>query len=98
MTKCSICKLPTAGKLNAALMEGRSARSVAAEFDVSPASRYRHIASRHPARTAVVQIPVAPDPGEDALTELIASLRDRALRGSDAAAREYRLALLAQQE
>ena len=88
---CSICSLTARGAIDDLLRSGRSVASVAADFEVSYQSLARH------ARSHVVRS-LPDDPGPDTvldpLVELVASLRRRALGGSDVAAREYRLALL----
>jgi transposase-like protein len=89
--RCSVCTLPTAGAIREALADGRSARAVADEFGISYDALTRH------ARNHLADQPHPAAPGvADPLEELIAVLRVRALGGSDAASREYRLALAAQ--
>jgi hypothetical protein len=92
---CSVCTRPDAAMLNDELRAGRSARSVALAFGLSDDAVGRH-ARHHLHRVAppvrVARREVAADP----LDELVVALRERALAGSDAASREYRLALQAQ--
>jgi hypothetical protein len=91
-TRCTICTDPRAHAIDAQLAAGRSARSLAAAFAVGVESMKRHARNHGPVPTATP--PAAP--GTDALDELVAALRVRALAGSDNASREYRLALQAQ--
>jgi len=88
---CSICALPLAGAMDELLRSGRSARAVAAEFEVSYDALTRHARS-HGRRPSVA----LPEPTGDPLDELVAALRVRALAGHPADTREYRLALAAQ--
>lgn len=92
---CTVCNLPEAGTINALLRDGRSARAVAAELGLSYDALTRH-ARNHASRPLVVRS-VATEPSADPLAELVTALRVRALAGSDAASREYRLALLARE-
>ena len=87
---CSICRLPSAGVVNDLLRSGRSASSVARDLGLSDdaVGRHRH----HVPREAPPSVPANGDP----LDELVAALRVRALAGSPADTREYRLALAAQ--
>jgi hypothetical protein len=96
---CSVCSRPNAGLINQFLLEGRSARSLAAEFELSADAVERHRNRHLPAGAlgGFVSSRRARSTG-DPLAELISSLRARALSGSDAAAREYRLALAAQSD
>jgi hypothetical protein len=80
------------------LRAGRSARSVAAELQLSHAALLRH-ARNHLRRDAPLPIPITGDNGavlDDPLDELVAALRLRALAGNPSDTREYRLALAAQ--
>lgn len=90
---CSICAVDALGAINAAIDEGRSLRSVAAEFEVSKDALGRH--HRHLNRLAW-----APSPNGngnlDPLDELVTMLRSRSQSGDPAVIREYRLALTAQ--
>ena len=88
---CSICSLPLAGAIDELLRSGRSARAVAAEFEVSYDALTRH--HRNHTRRAP---PAIPEAAGDPLDELVAALRVRALAGHPSDTREYRLALLAQ--
>jgi translation initiation factor IF-2 len=92
---CSICSLPDAGAIAVLLLEGRSARSVAMELGLPEDAMQRH-ARRHvaPVKLDAVRRRSTADP----LDELVAALRDRALAGDIASAREYRLALSAQSD
>jgi hypothetical protein len=95
---CTVCTLSTAGAVNQSLRDGRSAREVASEFGLSYDALTRH------ARNHLAAVPITGSgdllgsalPSRDPLEELTAALRTRALSGSDAASREYRLALAAQ--
>lgn len=106
---CSICRRTDAGAINALLQEGRSARSVASEFDLSEDAVQRH-ARNHAQRVmaAPVGVPAVftagssssqlSDSTADPLDELVAALRLRALAGDPGVAHEYRLALGAQND
>ena len=100
MRVCSICSRPDAGLINQFLLEGRSARSLAAEFELSPDAVERHHKRHMSAGASMVLAPSqrAPKATGDPLDELTSALRLRALGGSDQAAREYRLALAAQSD
>lgn len=95
MPRCSICSRPDAGAINALLVEGRSARSIAVELGLSEDAVQRH-AHRHVAHGAETSrrrdTPAAADP----LDELVDALRAQALAGSPAIVHQYRLALAAQ--
>jgi hypothetical protein len=91
---CTVCGRPDAGRINELLRSGRSARAVAGEYAVGYAALTRH-ARNHLSRPEIAN--GAADLGDlDPLDELVMTLRARALAGSDAASREYRLALAAQ--
>jgi hypothetical protein len=92
-TRCSICKDPRSQTIDAQLAAGRSARSIALEYRLGDQAMQRH-ARLH--TSAPTDAPVAS--GKDPLEELAASLRLRALAGSDSAARELRLVYAAQAE
>jgi hypothetical protein len=89
--RCQVCLDSRVQAIDAALATGKSARSLAREFSLSDRAMQRHAVSHKPAPE-----PVASPASVDPLAELIEHLRQRALGGSDAAAREYRLALAAQ--
>ena len=91
---CTVCALPTAGAIAELLRSGRSARAVAAEFGLSYDAVTRH-ARNHVAKRPSTPVP---DSGADPLDELVKALRVRALAGSPADTREYRLALAAQSD
>ncbi|MGD0248353.1 MAG: hypothetical protein ABSB75_04795, partial [Candidatus Limnocylindrales bacterium] len=100
---CSVCSRSDAGAINV-LLDGRSARSVAAEFGLSEDAVQRH-AKRHltkqarpPSDTVNPGTASQPLDPHDPLDELVTALRTRALAGSDSATREYRLALAAQSD
>lgn len=93
MNQCSICSDPRVQSVDAALAAGRSARGLAIELGLGPESMKRH--ARHAKERAATPV-AAQSPGVDALDELVAALRTRAIGGDTAAAREYRLALAAQ--
>lgn len=107
MPRCSICSRPDAGAINALLIEGRSARSVAVELGLSEDAVQRH-AHRHTVRpivaaprAAAVSPAAVATPGEllgagDPLDELVNALRTQALAGNPALVHQYRLALAAQ--
>src|SRR3990167_1201783 len=89
---CSICTRRDACTINALLVEGRSARSVALEMGLSEDAVQRH-AQKHritPLPSAVSIV--------DPLDELVNALRDHALAGNPAIIHQYRLALAAQSE
>ena len=104
---CTVCSRPDAGVVNAALAEGRSARSVALERGLSEDAVQRH-AHRHTvrpivaaSRAAAVPSAAVATPGEllaagDPLDELVNALRRQALAGNPALVHQYRLALAAQ--
>lgn len=92
--RCSICVRPDAGTINAALAEGRSARSVALEHGLSEDALQRHHAASHGARHTAVP-PASPLP-DHPLDELVDALRPHALTGDPQVAHQYRLALSAQ--
>ncbi len=90
--RCQVCLDDRLQAIDAALATGKSARSVANEYGLTPRAMQRHAVSHKPGPE-----PAAVPPATvNALAELIEHLRKRALGGSDAAAREYRLALAAQ--
>lgn len=95
-TPCSVCIHPERRSIDAALREGKSARSVGRQHDLgyNAVNRHRanHLLQAIDESTTDIDLADVADP----LSELILALRRRALAGSDAAAREYRLALLAQ--
>jgi transposase-like protein len=96
---CSICSRPDAGAVGELLRSGRSVRSVALEFGLSDDALGRH-ARHHVSRPAAPASshPRAAAPAGDPLDELVQALRVRALAGSPADTREYRLALAAQSD
>lgn len=146
---CSVCSRADAGTINELLLDGRSGRSVAAQFGVSDAAMGRHarhhlvrqpvpvsatsrrrdapaemLQSGRSVRSVALEVGLSEDAlgrhaknhlpasrlasrpprretlanrvANDPLDELVDALRARALAGSDAASREYRLALQAQ--
>ena len=98
--RCGVCSRPDAGAINAALTEGRSARSVAIERSLSEDAVQRH-ASRHLVRpTGGAPMPASvrtvPAAGVEPLDELVDALRTQALAGNPAIVHQYRLALQAQ--
>lgn len=89
---CLICIDPRVQAVDALLAGGRSARSLAIELGLPPEALKRHV--RNHQSLHVVSAVIQPPPtGADPLGELVAALRMRALAGSDAASREYRLGL-----
>ncbi len=101
--RCSVCARPDRGALDALLIEGRSARSVAVERGISEDALQRHAANHVPTRRlhgaavdrqppALADLGVTPDP----LDELVDALREQALAGNPAIVHQYRLALAAQ--
>jgi hypothetical protein len=98
---CTVCNHPSAATIAVSLMEGRSARAVAADYALSYAAMKRH-ARNHVARGQPSVIPTLQPTGDptaaaiDPLDELVAALRVRALSGDPSTAREYRLALATQ--
>jgi hypothetical protein len=93
---CTVCNHPSAATIAVSLMEGRSARAVAATYVLSYAAMKRHARNHVTPGSQPTHDPAGA--ALEPLDELIASLRGRALAGSDAAAREYRLALAAQSQ
>lgn len=102
--RCTVCARPDAGTINAALLDGRSARSVALEVGVSDDALQRHAANHLARAVAAIGPPVAqprvrqadrPSPA-DPIDELVEALRPHALKGDPQAAHQYRLALQAQ--
>ena len=93
--RCTICLDPRVQDVNAALAV-RSGRSVAQEYGLGVESMKRHARSHLPPSDPG---PTRSDPPTvNPLAELAGALKTRALNGSDAASREYRLVLAAQAE
>jgi hypothetical protein len=90
--RCSVCSSQSLPDVDYQLAAGRSSASIAAEFSLGREAVKRH--ARNHSKLAP-EPAEAPSDGADPLTELAASLRTRALAGSDNASREYRLALSA---
>lgn len=101
---CTICARPDAGTINALLAEGRSARSVAAEYGLSEDATQRHAARHLAARRKLSDEATVSRPRpvaqlvDDPLDELVDALRTQALAGNPAIVHQYRLALAAQAE
>lgn len=90
---CGICANPNRATIDAELLAGTTARRVASDYGLSYDATARH--ARNHAAAPRPSVPPPPDDA-DALDELTAALRLRALAGSDSATREYRLSLTAQ--
>jgi len=88
---CTVCTHPMSPDIDYELAAGRSSRALAAQYGLGPEAVKRHARNHAAALAPRADIPAESDP----LAELVASLRVRALAGSDAASREYRLALAA---
>ena len=88
---CTVCNHPQAQDIDFELAAGRSSRALASAYGLGPEAVKRHARNHAPQPAPITDEPTGADP----LDELAASLRTRALAGSDAAAREYRLALAA---
>ena len=86
MTRCTVCRHPERGRIDARIAGGESASAIAAEFGLNKMSVSRHLRN-HMAE--------AGSPASSALDELVDALRVRALGGDVGAAREYRLSLQA---
>ena len=96
---CRICSDDRVQVIDDALAVGRSARSLAVEFDLPPESLKRHVRNHLVTGVASVSAVGSSSSDPDALDELVAALRERALGGTNSGlAREYRLALNAQTE
>lgn len=95
---CTVCRLPSAGSIDALLASGRSVRSLAVELGLSRDALGRHARGHRGRRTASPSSssPATSDAPPDPLHELVVALRGRALAGDPGLAREYRLALAAQ--
>ena len=91
--QCMVCRHPEAGAIDEALRDGSTARAVAAEYALSYDAVTRHARNHLSRRTATLNGHAGGDP----LDELVDALRTRALAGDPVVAREYRLALSAQQ-
>jgi hypothetical protein len=94
MTRCTACRHPERGRIEAELAEGRSQSEVARAFDLDRLAVRRHLLNHVK--------PAAQEPrvnghatDDDPLVELVERLRPRGLDGSPAEVREYRLALAA---
>lgn len=93
--RCTVCIDPRVQEIDSVLAV-RSARSTAQEYGLGIESMKRH-ARMHLDRSARPEPPPAATPRPaDPLAELGEALKTRALNGSDAASREYRLVLAAQ--
>lgn len=99
---CTVCASPARSVIDSQLQSGRAAARVARDYGLSEDAMGRHVRNRHVASAGNERHDAARqksseksdlNAGADPLDELIASLRQRALSGSDAASREYRLAL-----
>lgn len=90
--RCTVCQDPRVQTLDSLLAQGRSGRSLAAEFGLSPDAVKRHAKAHAAPRDSGRRAPSGADP----LSELVDALRSRALDGNNSGTvREYRLALAA---
>lgn len=92
---CTICAAGVAGEVTAMLEEGRSVAFVARELAVSEDALGRHVRSHRGRGSRTRAVAPSDRQPSDPLDELVDALRDRALAGDAALAREYRLALAA---
>ena len=88
---CSVCSHRESAAIDALLLTGSTLRSVAVGYDLSEHAVGRH-SRGHLTRPGATPA-LLPADNNDPIEELVGHLRNRALAGSDAAAREYRLIL-----